>query len=77
MILGGAYSLWLLNRVVFGNLNKIGFEKYYDISYREFLVFLPLVFGTLLMGVYPTVFSDILDSSVIFLVDSMNLVLAN
>ncbi len=77
MILGGAYSLWLLNRVVFGNLKRIGFEKYYDISYREFLIFCPLVLGTLLMGVYPTPFSDVLDCSVLFLVDSMNVVLGS
>jgi NADH-quinone oxidoreductase subunit M len=76
MVLGGAYSLWLLNRIVFGNLKRIGYDRSYDITYREFLVFFPLVAGTLLMGVYPVVFSDALDCSIVFLVDSMNLVLS-
>jgi len=36
MVLGGAYSLWLLNRVIFGNLKIQYIKKYDDINLREF-----------------------------------------
>ena len=52
MVLGGAYSLWLFNRIAYGNIKLIGL----DLSCREFVVFLPLVLGTLFMGVYPNIF---------------------
>lgn len=52
MILGGAYSLWLFNRVAYGNIKLAGL----DLSLREFAVFLPLLLSTLIMGVYPNLF---------------------
>nr|YP_448627.1 NADH dehydrogenase subunit 4 [Fucus vesiculosus]AAR29321.1 NADH dehydrogenase subunit 4 [Fucus vesiculosus] len=52
MILGGVYSLWLFNRIAYGNIKLIGS----DLSYREFVVFFPLVLGTLVMGIYPDIF---------------------
>jgi len=72
MILGGAYSLWLYNRVIYGNLKKdeghLHLKYSYDINRREFYVFLPLILGTLLMGIYPKVFLDPLDASLLNLV---------
>lgn len=72
MILGGAYSLWLFNRVVYGNLKKdeghLHLNFSYDINRREFYVFLPLILGTLLMGIYPKIFLDPLDASILNLV---------
>ena len=56
VILCGAYSLWLYNRIIFGNL-KIDYTlKFSDINYREFLVLVPLFFFIFLMGLYPTFF---------------------
>nr|YP_448666.1 NADH dehydrogenase subunit 4 [Desmarestia viridis]AAS79052.1 NADH dehydrogenase subunit 4 [Desmarestia viridis] len=52
MILGGGYSLWLFNRIAYGNVKIVGF----DLSFREFVLFLPLVIGTLVMGIYPHIF---------------------
>jgi proton-translocating NADH-quinone oxidoreductase chain M len=56
VILCGAYSLWLYNRITFGNL-KIDYTlKFSDMNYREFLVIIPLFFFIFLMGLYPTFF---------------------
>jgi len=56
VILCGAYSLWLYNRIIFGNL-KIDYTlKFSDMNYREFLVIIPLFFFIFLMGLYPTFF---------------------
>ena len=72
MILGGAYSLWLFNRVIYGNLKKdeghLHLKYFYDVNRREFYVFLPLILGTLLMGIYPKIFLDPLDASILNLV---------
>ena len=41
MILGGAYSIWLYNRVVFGNLKPFFIDTFMDVNRREFFIFLP------------------------------------
>ena len=60
MILGGGYSLWLFNRIAYGNIKFVGF----DLSFREFVVFLPLILGTLFIGVYPNVFFSAMHAAV-------------
>jgi len=53
IILSGVYSLWLYNKLSFGNL-KIQYIKHFiDITYREFHVLLPLLFLIILLGIYP------------------------
>lgn len=72
MILGGAYSLLLFNRIVYGNL-KLQYISYFsDINKREFFVFLPLIIGTLFLGVYSEIFLTSLHSSVLNLVEAVN-----
>jgi len=56
MIIGGAYSLWLFNRISYGNVKIQYTSKFLDLSFREFLIFLPLILGTLSTGLYPTIF---------------------
>jgi proton-translocating NADH-quinone oxidoreductase chain M len=72
MVLGGCYSLWLFNRVIYGNLKTQYLNSFFDINKREFLVFLPLVSGTLFMGVYPEIFLNSLHMSVNLLVEHMH-----
>ena len=55
IIIGGAYSLWLLNRIAFGNIKTQYCTKFLDLNKREFLSFLPLIIGTLLLGVAPNI----------------------
>lgn len=57
IVLSGAYSLWLFNRISYGNLKMqhIKTNKFFDLSRREFHVLLPLVFLTIFLGVYPEV----------------------
>lgn len=64
VILCAAYSLWLYNRLVFGNL-KISYTiKFKDITFREFSVLLPLLMFVLFMGIYPSFFSNFIHLSV-------------
>jgi len=71
MVLGGCYSLWLYNRIVYGNLKTQYVSSFLDINKREFLVFLPLILGTLVMGVYPEIFLTPLHMSVNLLLEHM------
>nr|YP_007890616.1 NADH dehydrogenase subunit 4 [Jakoba bahamiensis]AGH24110.1 NADH dehydrogenase subunit 4 [Jakoba bahamiensis] len=58
IILGAAYSLWLYNRVAFGNLKIDYISLYSDVTRREFFIFLPLVILVFVMGIYPDLFLD-------------------
>lgn len=69
IIIGGAYSLWLLNRIAFGNLKIQYTNKFLDLSLREFTIFIPLILSTLLIGVYPEIFLSSLHMSVNNLVE--------
>lgn len=53
MILGAAYSLWLFNRIVFGNI-KTGKMFLRDLTRLEFFILLPFIFLTLYLGFFPT-----------------------
>ena len=63
VILCGAYSLWLYNRIIFGNL-KISYTlKFNDINFKEFIILLPLLFFVIFMGIYPSFFSNFIHLS--------------
>nr|UPH84010.1 NADH dehydrogenase subunit 4 [Garcinia mangostana] len=64
MILGAAYSLWLYNRVVSGNLKPDFLNKFSDSNGREVSIFLPFLVGLVRMGVHPKVFPDCMHTSV-------------
>jgi proton-translocating NADH-quinone oxidoreductase chain M len=64
MILGAAYSLWLYNRVVSGNLKADFLHKFSDLNGREVFIFIPFLVGVVWMGVYPKVFLDCMHTSV-------------
>jgi proton-translocating NADH-quinone oxidoreductase chain M len=64
VILCGAYSLWLYNRIIFGNLKTTFITRFKDIDFREFSILLPLLFFVIYMGVYPSFFSNFIHLSV-------------
>jgi len=58
VILSGAYSLWLYNRIIFGNIKIQYTLTFLDLTKREFFVLLPILFFILLIGVYPSIFTS-------------------
>jgi NADH-quinone oxidoreductase subunit M len=68
VILSAAYGLWLYRRVVFGDLIKESLKSITDMSGRERLIFAPLIAMTLLLGIYPSLVTDIIGPSVTALV---------
>jgi len=69
MVLGGVYSIWLVNRINGGYINIYAVSNTFDIERREFYIFVPLILSTLLMGIYPEVFMDTMTFSVQNLID--------
>jgi NADH-quinone oxidoreductase subunit M len=64
VILSAAYALWLYRRVVLGDLIKESLKTITDMSRRERAIFAPLVVMTILLGVYPSLVTDIIGPSV-------------
>jgi NADH:ubiquinone oxidoreductase subunit 4 (subunit M) len=64
VILCGAYSLWLYNRLIFGNLKISYTTRFKDLNLREFSILIPLLLLVFLMGVYPSFFLDTIHFSV-------------
>ncbi|MEP2783993.1 MAG: NADH-quinone oxidoreductase subunit M [Pseudoruegeria sp.] len=72
VILSAAYGLWLYRRVAMGDLIKESLKSITDMTKRERAIFAPLVFMTILLGVYPSLVTDIIGPSVHELVVDYN-----
>ncbi len=77
VILSAAYALWLYRRVVLGELIKESLKTIGDMTGRERAVFAPLVAMTLLLGVYPSLITDVIGPSVEALLTQYDLALAD
>lgn len=69
MIIGGCYSLWLFNRISYGNLKIQYLNNYIDLNKREMFTFLPLIIGTIMIGLYPEIFLSSMHMSVNMLIE--------
>jgi NADH-quinone oxidoreductase subunit M len=76
VILSAAYALWLYRRVVMGDLIKESLKTITDMTRRERAIFAPLVFATILFGVYPAPILDTIGPSVEALVSNYQTALA-
>ncbi len=77
VILSAAYALWLYRRVVLGDMIKESLKAITDMTRREKAIFAPLVVMTLLLGVYPSLVTDIIGPSVEALINNYDLALAD
>ncbi|SEA21435.1 NADH-quinone oxidoreductase subunit M [Rubrimonas cliftonensis] len=71
VILSAGYALWLFKRVVFGQMVREELQGITDLSRREALIFAPLVVGTVVLGVYPSLAIDMFSPAVSALVDEV------
>lgn len=71
MILGGCYALWLFNRIAFGNIKNQYLQNTLDINKRELIIFLPLIFYTLILGIAPDIYLSSIHMSVNNLIENM------
>ncbi|MBQ5939058.1 MULTISPECIES: NADH-quinone oxidoreductase subunit M [unclassified Massilia] len=64
LILGAAYSLWMVKRVVFGAIVHKHVAELTDLNGREFAILGVLAIATLWMGLYPAPIAETLQTSV-------------
>jgi NADH-quinone oxidoreductase subunit M len=68
LILGAAYTLWMIKRVVFGPVANSHVAELTDLNGREFLVLGVLAVAVLLLGLFPAPLLNIMEVSVHHLV---------
>ena len=71
LILGAAYTLWLVKRVIFGAVANSHVAELKDVNAREFIVLGILAVGVLLLGIWPAPLLDVMRPSVEHLVQQM------
>jgi NADH-quinone oxidoreductase subunit M len=71
LILGAAYTLWLVKRVIFGEVANDKVAQLKDVNWREFSVLVLLVIPVLVLGVWPAPLIDVVAPSVERLVEQM------
>jgi len=69
LILGAAYTLWMVKRVIFGAVANEGVATLSDINPREFLVLGVLAIFVLALGLWPAPLIDVMTVSVENLVE--------
>ncbi|SFO83598.1 NADH-quinone oxidoreductase subunit M [Ralstonia sp. NFACC01] len=65
LIFGAAYSLWMVKRVIFGDVTHEHVAELKDLNCREFFMLGVLAIATLYMGLYPKPFTDVMHASVV------------
>jgi NADH-quinone oxidoreductase subunit M len=71
MIVGAAYTLWLVKRVIFGDVANERVAHLKDIGLREAVVLGAFAAGVLLVGVWPAPLTHLMDASVRHVVDQL------
>jgi NADH-quinone oxidoreductase subunit M len=64
LILGAAYTLWMVKRVIFGAVANDAVAGLADLNRREFWLLATLAVLVLWLGVYPKPFVDVMHASV-------------
>ncbi|MBA4800400.1 MULTISPECIES: NADH-quinone oxidoreductase subunit M [Euryhalocaulis] len=68
VILSAVYMLNVYRNVVFGEIVNSKLENITDVNRRELITFIPLIIATLALGVFPSLVTDITETSVMDLV---------
>ena len=64
LIIGAAYTLWLVKRVVFGEIGNAHVAELEDINPREWIVLSTFAVGVLLIGVYPKPLTGLMEPAI-------------
>jgi NADH-quinone oxidoreductase subunit M len=72
LVLGAAYTLWLVKRVIFGPVANEHVAAMKDLNGREFLVLSVLAVAVLAMGLWPAPVVNVMESSVHHLLEQLS-----
>jgi NADH-quinone oxidoreductase subunit M len=68
LIFGAAYTLWMVKRVIFGDVTNHHVAEMIDLNRREFLIMFILAVGVIGLGFYPAPVIDVMHASMEHLV---------
>jgi NADH-quinone oxidoreductase subunit M len=71
LILGAAYTLWMVKRVVFGEVANDNVRKLEDVNPREFAVLGTLAVAVLVLGVWPAPLLEVMGPTIDHLIQQM------
>jgi NADH-quinone oxidoreductase subunit M len=64
LILGAAYTLWMVKRVLYGEVANDNVAQLQDLNSREFIVLAVLAVSVLLLGLWPAPLVDMMNASI-------------
>jgi NADH-quinone oxidoreductase subunit M len=64
LVVGAAYTLWLVKRVIFGEVGNAHVADLEDLNFREWIVLGTFAVGVLLLGVWPKPLTDLMEPSI-------------
>ena len=64
LVLGAAYTLWMIKRVVYGDIANDHVAELQDLNTREFIVLGILAISVLLVGLWPAPLVDMMNTSI-------------
>jgi len=71
LVLGAAYTLWLVKRVIFGAVANDHVAHMEDLNGREFVILFALAIGVLALGLWPQPLTGVMETSLHHLVDQV------
>jgi NADH-quinone oxidoreductase subunit M len=71
LILGAAYTLWLVKRVIFGEVANHHVAELQDLNFREFIILGMLAVGVLVVGLWPAPLLEVMQATVQHLVQQI------
>jgi NADH-quinone oxidoreductase subunit M len=73
LILGAAYTLWMIKRVVYGEIANDNVAELHDLNRREFVVLGVLAISVLLIGLWPAPLVEMMNVTLEKLVETIGL----
>ncbi|WP_127470581.1 NADH-quinone oxidoreductase subunit M [Thiomicrorhabdus aquaedulcis] len=64
LVIGAAYTLWMVKRVFFGQITNENVEKLTDLNKREFAIMATLAIVIIALGVFPAPLMEVMHASV-------------
>jgi len=71
MVLGAAYTLWMIKRVIYGEVANDNVAQLTDLNRREFIVLGVLALAVLLLGVWPAPLIDMMNVTIEQLIEQI------
>jgi NADH-quinone oxidoreductase subunit M len=72
LILGAAYTLWMVKRVIYGEVANQHVQDLEDLNVREFIVLGILAVAVLVVGLYPAPLVEMMSATVEHLVEQVS-----